>query len=115
MKRLIIMETWPGMKRIINTRKCEPVTGAVAVIPAVCRFASVVAACTWSCVWFLLPRLTGLPVLGDAAGLARMGPLKGQKVGGGWKSSQAPRESYMAENLGPVLHTAHAGHGSSSS
>lgn len=40
MRIIIIVETWVGMKIIINARKCEPETIAVAVIPAACWFAS---------------------------------------------------------------------------
>lgn len=41
MKRTIITETWPRMKRIINTRKCEPDAAAAVVVPAGFWIASV--------------------------------------------------------------------------
>lgn len=49
------------------------------------------------------------PCRGDNTGLAWRDPSKGQEVGTGCKASQALRESDMAENPGPALHTAHAG------
>lgn len=41
MKRTIITETWPRMKRIINSRKCEPDAAAAVVVPAGFWIASV--------------------------------------------------------------------------
>lgn len=80
MRIIIIMETWLGMKIIINTRNCEPETIAVTVIPAACWFASAGSAC------IVVP-----PLQADQPLLAREmaqewpggNPPKGQEVGTG--------------------------------
>lgn len=69
------------MKRIINTRKCEPETVVVAVIPAACRFASWALLALRAAWWFLASRLTGLPLLGGCLRTGLEGSCEG--AGGG--------------------------------
>ena len=97
MRRRIIMETWPGTKRTINTRKCEPETVAVAVIPAACRFASAGSACSSSCT--VVPSLQA-----DRAPLAGQMPedQPGVIFSRGRRWEQALGESGTAENPGLV-------------
>lgn len=103
MKRTIIMETWPRMKRIINTRKCEPDAAAAVVAPAGFWIASVGSSLMvippFQADW---PPLAGEMPWDLAGGILQ----RGKKVGTDWKASQALRGSDMAKNPDPVHHTA---------